>query len=212
MSITITAYTILIYSFTPSFILFCSSFLLSVSCTFILLFSAQATVEGVYEDYHSRSAYVAYLVKSQQKFQDTKLQVAAVQSAVDRCVCVCVCACVYLCSLTLLLYHSYTHRTMHTQEELFVNFAVRLFLENQESDMKQFMQRMKGLYLSDEKCSLMERYLVLLTDTIRNENTWSSWVNIEQVLACLETYVFAQVYDDVFHPNGNGESDVMRDQ
>ena len=53
---------------------------------------------------------------------------------------------------------------------------------------------------------------MLLTDTIRNENTWSSWVNIEQVLACLETYVFAQVYDDVFHPNGNGESDVMRDQ
>ena len=118
MSITITAYTILIYSFTPSFILFCSSFLLSVSCTFILLFSAQATVEGVYEDYHSRSAYVAYLVKSQQKFQDTKLQVAAVQSAVDRCVCVCVCMCVPLLSHFAHLSFLYTQNHAHTRGAL----------------------------------------------------------------------------------------------
>lgn len=46
--------------------------------------SAQATVEGVYEEYNKRSAYIAYLVKSQQKFQDAKLQVAAIQAAVDR--------------------------------------------------------------------------------------------------------------------------------
>lgn len=50
----------------------------------VYLSSAQATVEGVYEEYNKRSAYIAYLVKSQQKFQDAKLQVAAVQTAVDR--------------------------------------------------------------------------------------------------------------------------------
>ena len=49
-----------------------------------LTYRAQATVEGVYEEYNKRSAYIAYLVKSQQKFQDAKLQVAAVQTAVDR--------------------------------------------------------------------------------------------------------------------------------
>lgn len=46
--------------------------------------SAQATLEGVYEEYNKRSAYIAYLVKSQQKFQDAKLQVAAIQTSVDR--------------------------------------------------------------------------------------------------------------------------------
>lgn len=51
------------------------------SCYF---YRAQATVEGVYEEYNKRSAYIAYLVKSQQKFQDAKLQVAAIQTAVDR--------------------------------------------------------------------------------------------------------------------------------
>lgn len=56
---------------TKSYALFCS-------------FSAQATLEGVYEEYNKRSAYIAYLVKSQQKFQDAKLQVAAIQTSVDR--------------------------------------------------------------------------------------------------------------------------------
>ena len=51
---------------------------------FFYYFSAQATLEGVYEEYNKRSAYIAYLVKSQQKFQDAKLQVAAVQTSVDR--------------------------------------------------------------------------------------------------------------------------------
>ena len=41
-------------------------------------------LEGVHEDYMKRSAYISYLVKSHQKFQDAKLQVAAVQVAVNR--------------------------------------------------------------------------------------------------------------------------------
>lgn len=44
----------------------------------------QAAVEGVYEDYTKRSGYITYLIKSHQKFQDAKLQVGAVQTAVNR--------------------------------------------------------------------------------------------------------------------------------
>ncbi len=54
------------------------------SLLLLLQSSAQATLEGVYEEYNKRSAYIAYLVKSQQKFQDAKLQVAAIQTSVDR--------------------------------------------------------------------------------------------------------------------------------
>ena len=44
----------------------------------------KAAVEGVYDDYTKRSEYTSYLVKSQQKFQDARLQVGAVQTAVNR--------------------------------------------------------------------------------------------------------------------------------
>ena len=44
----------------------------------------EAAVEGVHDDYTKRSEYTSYLVKSQQKFQDARLQVGAVQTAVNR--------------------------------------------------------------------------------------------------------------------------------
>ena len=44
----------------------------------------EVAVEGVFEDYHKRSSYVAYLVCSQQKFQDAKMQVATVQDSINR--------------------------------------------------------------------------------------------------------------------------------
>lgn len=91
-----------------------------------------------------------------------------------------------------------------------MNFAVRNFLESQETEMQLFSQKMKSLYLADEKCSLMVNFLARLTEGVRNDQTFSSWANIDQVLGCLETHVFSQVYSCVFHPNG--ESDVMRDQ
>ncbi len=42
------------------------------------------TIDGVLEDYHKRSSYIAYLVCSQQKFQDAKMQVEAVQVSISR--------------------------------------------------------------------------------------------------------------------------------
>jgi len=44
----------------------------------------EAAVESVYDDYSKRSEYTTYLVKSHQKFQDARLQVRAVQTAVNR--------------------------------------------------------------------------------------------------------------------------------
>ena len=48
------------------------------------LCSVAEVMEGVHQDYVKRSAYISYLVKSHQKFQDAKLQVAAVQTAISR--------------------------------------------------------------------------------------------------------------------------------
>ncbi len=48
--------------------------------------SIEVVLDGVYDDYHRRSAYIAYLVQSHQKFHDAKMQVAAVQEAINRLV------------------------------------------------------------------------------------------------------------------------------
>ena len=123
------------------------------------------------------------------------------------------------------------------QQELFVNFAVQLFLEGQETELGRTTQQLGALYLADEKCSLMEECLRTFTEAIQEEPTWScashgwhrecyhhlhhthnthilsphtAWTDMEQVVNCLEDHLFAHVYDHVFHPNG--DSDMMRDQ
>ena len=58
------------------------------------------------------------------------------------------------------------------QEEMFVNFAVRLFLESQESEMKKFLWELEGRDLADEKCTLMEEYLEIFSEAIQENSSW----------------------------------------
>ena len=64
-------------------------------------------------------------------------------------------------------------RMRQVQQELFVNFAVQLFLEGQETELGRTTQQLGALYLADEKCSLMEECLRTFTEAIQEEPTWS---------------------------------------
>ena len=64
-------------------------------------------------------------------------------------------------------------RMRQVQQELFVNFAVQLFLEGQETELGRTTQQLGALYLADEKCSLMEECLSTFTEAIQEEPTWS---------------------------------------
>ena len=99
---------------------------------------------------------------------------------------------------------------MEIEEELFVNFSIRTFLENQEEDMQQFTQQLENLQLADEKVSLMERRLCTFGDVLLEESTWQTWSDTDGVLLNLEDQLFAHVYDLTFHPNR--DTDMMRDQ
>ena len=99
---------------------------------------------------------------------------------------------------------------MDIEEELFVNFSVRSFLENQESEVQQFTHQLENLQLADEKVLTMETQLATLGQALVEENTWQTWSDIDGVLMNLEDQLFAQVYDLTFHPNR--DTDMMRDQ
>ena len=99
---------------------------------------------------------------------------------------------------------------MEIEEELFVNFSVRTFLESQEEDVNQFTQQLENLQLADEKVSLMERRLCMFGDVLLEDSTWQTWSDTDGVLMNLEDHLFAQVYDLTFHPNR--DTDMMRDQ
>lgn len=148
----------------------------------------QVTIDGVLEGYHLRSSYIAYLVCSQQKFQDAKLQVAAVQEAIER--------------------------IMHINTKLFVNFAVRMFLEASSgqprlSELGMFSQQMARLFLADEKCSLMNDFLLQCRTALHADTlTWELWQGKEVVSSCLSDYLFTCVYHHVFYPNGGTDKEV----
>ena len=99
---------------------------------------------------------------------------------------------------------------MEIEEELFVNFSVRSFLESQETEVQQFTHQLENLQLADEKVSTMETQLAIFGQALVEENTWQTWSDVDGVLMNLEDHLFAQVYDLTFHPNR--DTDMMRDQ
>ena len=99
---------------------------------------------------------------------------------------------------------------MDIEEELFVNFSVRSFLEGQETEVQQFSHQLENIQLADEKVSTMEGQLATFGQALVEENTWQTWSDVDGVLMNLEDQLFAQVYDLTFHPNR--DTDTMRDQ
>lgn len=147
----------------------------------------QVAIEGVLEEYHNRSSYIAYLVCSQQKFQDARLQVATVQKAIKR--------------------------IMHINTELFINFAVRTFLEApgqpRLSQLRNFSQQMETLFLPDEKCSLMTQCLAQFKNSLSEDSiTWEHWQDRDAVFSCLSDYLFTTIHPHIFYPNGATSKEV----
>ena len=99
---------------------------------------------------------------------------------------------------------------MEIEEELFVNFSVRTFLESEEMEVTQFTHQLENLQLADEKVSMMEGQLAMFGQALVEESTWQTWSDVDGVFMNLEDQLFAQVYDLTFHPNR--DTDMMRDQ
>lgn len=99
---------------------------------------------------------------------------------------------------------------MEIEEELFVNFSVRTFLESQEAEVQQFTHQLENLQLADEKVSTMEKHLLSFGESLLAESTWQTWSDTDGIFMNLEDQLFAQVYELTFHPNR--DTDTMRDQ
>ena len=99
---------------------------------------------------------------------------------------------------------------MEIEEELFVNFSVRSFLESQEEEVHQFTHQLENLQLADEKVSTVERHLDSFGKSLLLESTWLTWSDTDGILMNLEDQLFAHVYELTFHPNR--DTDMMRDQ
>lgn len=60
------------------------------------------------------------------------------------------------------------------QAELFVNFVVRVFMDEEEAELQKFSREMEGLELADERCSLMETAVEQFTAGLQERCTWLS--------------------------------------
>lgn len=102
---------------------------------------------------------------------------------------------------------------MYINTELFVNFAVRMFLEAPGQprllQLQSFSQQMETLFLADEKCSLMNRQLETFRAALQEDKlTWEQWQDKEKVLACLGDFLFTYIHQHIFHPNGHTDVEV----
>lgn len=60
------------------------------------------------------------------------------------------------------------------QAELFVNFVVRVFMEEEEAELQKFSREMEALELADERCCLMEDSVLQFTAALQERCTWLS--------------------------------------
>ncbi len=102
---------------------------------------------------------------------------------------------------------------MDINTELFVNFAVRVFLEAPGQpclpQLKNFSHQMESLFLADEKCSLMNRQLERFREALREDSlTWEHWRDRDDVVICLDDYLFTYTYQYIFYPNGSTDKEV----
>jgi hypothetical protein len=143
-------------------------------------------MESAHGEHTRREAYASYLVQSHMKFLDVRLQVGAVQTAVDR--------------------------YQEVLKEQFVQFAVRQFLEGQARQVAELSRKMASLPLADECCSLMTERVESLTEGLLEDHTWKYWPadSVETVSWYLEDQLFSHLYTHVFQPNL--ELDRQRDE
>lgn len=101
-------------------------------------------------------------------------------------------------------------RIMHINVELFVNFAVRVFLEApgqpRLAQLSNFSQQMETLFLADEKCSLMHHQLDSFRTALREDTI--TWQDSDKIYLCLSDYLFTYTHQHIFYPNGSTDKEV----
>lgn len=146
-------------------------------------------IRSLREDYKRRSPYLSYLVRCRQGLLTTLAQQERLLSRMEMDQKVCT---AYL-----------------------VSVCIRIFLERHEADLSAFVTEFKEVSASDEKITLMERFLASTWAKLESDSTsiiWSLMVSEEQQDLCrltIERAVVSQIYVHAMYPNG--EADISRD-
>lgn len=101
---------------------------------------------------------------------------------------------------------------MQINTDLFVNFAVRMFVETPGQprllQLKDFSQQLENLFLADEKCILMTNQLSSFRTALGEDLTWEKWQDTEVVMYCLSNYLFTYAHQHIFYPNGSTDKEI----
>ncbi|XP_059157513.1 GTPase-activating protein and VPS9 domain-containing protein 1-like isoform X2 [Physella acuta] len=138
------------------------------------------------EDYCTRSAYIAYLVRCRQGLLATRHQLQRLLSRISREK--------EICSKHL------------------TNICARNFLEKREKRLWKFITEFQKLSMSDEKIDLVEQFLQQLYQEMVSDPLWKAATDnqLEDGKQAIERFLMSRIYTHAMFPNGDG--DILRDQ
>ncbi|XP_069121430.1 GTPase-activating protein and VPS9 domain-containing protein 1-like isoform X3 [Argopecten irradians] len=143
-------------------------------------------VRALQDEYHSRSAYVSYLIRCRQGLLSTLSHVTRLLNRVSRYKDVCG-----------------RHLT---------SVLVRMFIEKKETSVIKFISDFQKLSVPDEKTDFVEQFLQYLYQNMNQDQIWqaSNDSQMEDARVVIERYIMSRIYTHAMFPNGDG--DIMRDQ
>ena len=83
--------------------------------------------------------------------------------------------------------------------------CVRMFLEKRESMVTIFQEEFNEKLVVDEKLELMEEYIGILMDDLRNDGIlmgMADW-QLQEAHICIERILLQRLYRQVMFPNGD---------
>ncbi|XP_033725234.1 GTPase-activating protein and VPS9 domain-containing protein 1-like isoform X1 [Pecten maximus] len=143
-------------------------------------------VRALQDEYHSRSAYVSYLIRCRQGLLSTLSHVTRLLNRVSRYKEVC---------------------SRHLTSVL-----VHMFIEKKETSVVKFISDFQKLSVPDEKTDFVEHFLQYLYQNMNQDQIWqaSNDSQMEDARVVIERYIMSRIYTHAMFPNGDG--DIMRDQ
>ncbi|KAK3088488.1 hypothetical protein FSP39_019810 [Pinctada imbricata] len=143
-------------------------------------------IRSLHDDYQSRTAYVSYLIRSQQGLLTTSSFLQRLVNRVKRDKAVC-----------------NNHLTQ---------VCVRLYVERKEGNVIKFITDFQKLTMPDEKTDLVEKFLQYLYQNMYQDPIWqaSNEAQLEDAQIAIERFIMSRIYTHAMFPNGDG--DILRDQ
>ncbi|XP_021376141.1 GTPase-activating protein and VPS9 domain-containing protein 1-like isoform X2 [Mizuhopecten yessoensis] len=143
-------------------------------------------VRSLQDEYHSRSAYVSYLIRCRQGLLSTLSHVTRLLNRVSR-------------------YKEVCNRHL-------TSVLVRMFIEKRETSVMKFISDFQKLSVPDEKTDFVEQFLQYLYQNMNQDPIWqaSNDNQMEDARVVMERYIMSRIYTHAMFPNGDG--DIMRDQ